>query len=68
MCGRVKSVCGGGMWVSRCDLTEHSVTTCIPTHACYSACTHVQIIDDEQVLPCWNGKILVWVSEKGHHR
>jgi len=27
-----------------------------------------EIIDDEQVLPCWNGKILVWVSEKGHHR
>lgn len=26
-----------------------------------------QVLDEEQLLPCWNGKIIVWVSEKGHH-
>ena len=27
-----------------------------------------EVKKDDQILPSWNGKILVWVAEKGHHR
>ena len=27
-----------------------------------------EIKKDVQLLPSWNGKILVWVAERGHHR
>ncbi|XP_019853697.1 PREDICTED: dixin-like [Amphimedon queenslandica] len=27
-----------------------------------------EIVSEDQLLPDWNGKIMVWVSEKAHHR
>jgi hypothetical protein len=27
-----------------------------------------EIISEDQILPLWNGKIMVWVSEKAHHK
>ena len=27
-----------------------------------------EVKNDEQVLPSWNGKILLWIAERGHHR
>lgn len=27
-----------------------------------------EVNKDDQVLPSWNGKVLIWVAEKGHHR